>query len=206
MLWFQRRWQYSNLQDENPELISGLELAILNQFNPDQDVVLNPGDMLYLPPGIAHHGVALEPCLTYSIGFRAPTAAATLESFTLETERIGSSDRRYRDPNLEIDRHRFEITDLEIDRFRQLAMELLTQPSGLWLDAVGKMLTDSPVTPEQDSLQPAYVSDLLAGPWARHPESRFLFHQAELDIQFYYNGSMHLLPQGREILAYLQQL
>ena len=202
----QRRWQFSDTPEEDPELIPGLELAILSNFTPQQDVILQPGDMLYLPPGIAHHGVALEPCLTYSIGFRAPTAAATLESFTLETEQIGSSDRRYRDPDLELDRHRFEITDLEIERFRQLAIDLLTQPSGLWEDAIGKMLTDSPVTPETDSVQPVYVSDLLATAWEKHPETRILFHQNELDIQVYYNGRMHMLPQGREILANLLQL
>ena len=202
----ERRWQYGERPQENAELIPGLELAILRSFSPDQEAVLQPGDMLYLPPGIAHHGVALEPCLTYSVGFRAPSAVSTLESFTLETERIGSSDRRYRDPDLELERHRCEITDREIERFRQLAMDLLTQPSSLWQDAVGKMLTDSPVTPESDEVQPVYVSDLLAGPWVRHPETRMLFHQSELDIQVYYNGRMHLLPQGREILAHVQQL
>ena len=58
-----RRWQYTNKRIEAPRLIPDLELAILSEFGPDQDEILNPGDMLYLPPGCAHHGVALEPYL-----------------------------------------------------------------------------------------------------------------------------------------------
>ena len=202
----QRRWQYAETQLENPEFIPGLELGVLQTFVPDQDIVLNPGDMLYLPPGFAHHGIALDACLTYSIGFRAPTASTTLESFALESQRTSSTDRRYRDPDLELDRHHAEITDVEIERFRNMATDLLAQPSGLWQDAVGKMLTDSAVTTENDDGQPVYVSDLLAGNWIRHPETRLLYHQSELDIQFYYNGRMHLLPQGRKILANLQEM
>ena len=63
----------ANSMSQDEPVIPGLELAILQHFQPDQDVVLNPGDILYLPPGYAHHGVALERCMTYSIGFRAPT-------------------------------------------------------------------------------------------------------------------------------------
>ncbi len=73
-----RRWRYGAKRLENPVLIPDLELAILEEFNHDHEIELHPGDMLYLPPGIAHHGVALEPCMTCSIGFRAPTAASVL--------------------------------------------------------------------------------------------------------------------------------
>lgn len=202
----QRRWLYGEIPLDSAEILPDLELAILQSFQPDQEIVLNPGDMLYLPPGIAHHGIALEPCLTYSIGFRAPTAAAMLESYALECDQLGHIDRRYRDPDLELDRHHSEITDNEIERFKNLATDLLAQPSGIWQDAIGKMLTDSPVTVDDDNLQPMYVSDLLAGDWIRHPETRMMYHQSELDIQVYYNGRMHLLPQGREILSSLQEL
>lgn len=46
-----RRWQYTESRVEDPQLIPNLDLAILRDFDPDQDIVLNPGDMLYLPPG-----------------------------------------------------------------------------------------------------------------------------------------------------------
>jgi len=55
-----------------------VELKLLREFAPTHDWVLAPGDLLYLPPGVPHHGVALDPCLTFSVGMRAPSAAELL--------------------------------------------------------------------------------------------------------------------------------
>ena len=65
-----RRWQIS--QQKDLTLLDGVPLKILANFVPEQTFVLEPGDMLYLPPGCAHDGVALDECITYSIGFQAP--------------------------------------------------------------------------------------------------------------------------------------
>ncbi len=70
----QRRWQFG--QQSDLELVDGLPLKILKNFAPDQEFVLEPGDLLYLPPQAAHDGVALDECMTISIGFRAPDQAA----------------------------------------------------------------------------------------------------------------------------------
>jgi len=201
-----RRWEFCESRSEQPELISGLELAILKQFIPDQELVLNPGDMLYLPPGFAHHGIALDRCMTYSIGFRAPTAASALESFALESERLGDKVERYTDTDLELDRHHAEITDTEIERFKSLATELLQQSHNLWQDAVGKMLSDSPVALPDNTDQPVYISDLQSSAWLRHPETRMFYHRSANSIEVYYNGRVHELPQSEEILEHLQQL
>jgi 50S ribosomal protein L16 3-hydroxylase len=68
-----RRWQISAQKDLT--LVDGAPLKILQNFKPTQDYILEPGDMLYLPPRYAHDGVALDAgCQTYSIGFRAPRA------------------------------------------------------------------------------------------------------------------------------------
>jgi len=66
----QRRWRIGRQKDLS--LQPDLPLKILANFKPEQDWVLNPGDMLYLPPRYAHDGVALGECMTYSIGFRVP--------------------------------------------------------------------------------------------------------------------------------------
>jgi 50S ribosomal protein L16 3-hydroxylase len=202
-----RRWQYRETPSQDDPVIDGLELAILQDFEPQQDVVLNPGDILYLPPGYAHHGVALERCMTYSIGFRAPNAASALESFVLESERLESTSERYRDADLELDRHHAEITDQEIERFRDMTSRMLEQSSGLWRDAIGKLLSDSVLTtPADNDLQPIFLSDLKASSWIRHPESRILYHRSADTIEVYYNGQMHELPQQPEILEQLQKL
>jgi 50S ribosomal protein L16 3-hydroxylase len=65
-----RRWRVGYQRDA--ALVAGAPLKLLRDFRPQHEWVLEPGDMLYLPPGWAHDGVALDPCMTYSIGFRAP--------------------------------------------------------------------------------------------------------------------------------------
>jgi len=67
-----RRWRIGQQKDQT--LLPGLPVKILADFRPEQEVVLDPGDMLYLPPGWAHDGVALGECLSYSVGFRQPRA------------------------------------------------------------------------------------------------------------------------------------
>ena len=201
-----RRWQYTEERLPEARLIADLDLAILQDFEPGQEHVLSPGDVLYLPPGCAHHGVALERCMTYSIGFRAPDAVSTLESFALEIEQVGGSLARYTDPDLELDRHHAEITDAEIARFKRLAMDFLAQSDDLWRDAVGKMLSDSAASREDAGDQPIFISDLQSGDWVRHPETRFLHHLSEDTIEVYYNGNLHLMPRNQAIVDCLREL
>ena len=66
-----RRWQIS--QQRDLRLKPDLPLKILSHFKPTQEFVLQTGDMLYLPPGVAHNGIAESECLTWSVGFRAPS-------------------------------------------------------------------------------------------------------------------------------------
>src|SRR5690606_33850253 len=68
-----RRWRISQQQDLSLE--PGLPLKILSRFQAEEEYVLEPGDMLYLPPHVAHDGVALDDCMTISVGFRTPTQA-----------------------------------------------------------------------------------------------------------------------------------
>ena len=68
-----RRWRIG--RQKNFALRDGLPLKILEQFEPEEEYVLEPGDMLYLPPRWAHDGIAEGECMTYSIGFRSPNRA-----------------------------------------------------------------------------------------------------------------------------------
>ena len=65
-----RRWRIG--RQKNLELQPDVPLKILTHFEPEEEYVLEPGDMLYLPPGWAHDGIAEGECMTYSIGFRSP--------------------------------------------------------------------------------------------------------------------------------------
>lgn len=97
-----RRWQIDAGENPPQDFREDVELKLLRQFNPTHEWVLEPGDMLYLPPGVPHHGVALDPCLTLSVGMRAPSHAELLVDLadTL-AERLPES-LRYHDPDLDL--------------------------------------------------------------------------------------------------------
>ena len=201
-----RKWQYSNSRVENPALIPDLDLAIMQEFNAHQDAILEPGDMLYLPPGIAHHGIALEPGMTCSIGFRAPTAGETLESFALEADRQNLGNQRYSDAGLETDRHHAEITSNEIDALKRMVMSLLDQPRELWIDTAGKLLSDSIVTEDGFEQSPARLDDLIDSKWMVNPESKMLYHRESVGIRFYCNGQCYELPDSELVIDTVQEL
>jgi 50S ribosomal protein L16 3-hydroxylase len=102
-----RRWRAGKLR--NPEFDPAAPLKILRNFRPESEWLLDPGDMLYLPPGWAHEGVALEPCFTYSIGFRAPSHGDTAREFLAFLQDRVAFDGRYADPGLKPQRHAAEI-------------------------------------------------------------------------------------------------
>ncbi len=98
-----RRWRISAQRDLS--LKAGLPLKVLQHFEPEQEWLLEPGDMLYLPPHIAHDGIADGECMTCSIGFRAPSANELVGQFLYhlaersETARTQAGERLYRDPH-----------------------------------------------------------------------------------------------------------
>ncbi len=102
-----RRWRISRQQDRR--FIPNLPLKVLERFVPDEEWVLEPGDMLYLPPGIAHHGIAESECLTWSIGFRAPTDAEIVEGFLDHLRDRPAAGGQYADPGTRPARHPGEI-------------------------------------------------------------------------------------------------
>ena len=93
-----RRWRYGRQSDRT--LKPNLPLKILRRFKPEHDDLLGPGDMLYLPPSFAHDGVAIDACMTYSIGFRAPAANELATAFLDWLRDRLALDGRYADPDL----------------------------------------------------------------------------------------------------------
>ena len=94
-----RRWQLGGVCDANTKLARGTELKIVDDFAVQEDWLLEPGDMLYLPPNIAHWGVAESASLTFSVGFRSPSLSDMLGDLAVELAARGGVDH-YRDPPL----------------------------------------------------------------------------------------------------------
>ena len=89
-----RRWRIARGGDH--AFVPGLDLKILARFRPEEEWILESGDMLYLPPGIAHEGVALDECLTWSIGLRAPDGSQIAQGFLdFLRDRVDRPDARY---------------------------------------------------------------------------------------------------------------
>lgn len=93
-----RHWQISAQRDR--KLVMNAPLKILRDFRPEQEWILEPGDMLYLPPGYAHNGVAADNCMTYSIGFRAPTYQELATQFLIYLQDHSVIEGMYRDPDI----------------------------------------------------------------------------------------------------------
>lgn len=155
-----RRWRISGQQDLT--LRPGLPLRILKRFVPEQTFVLEPGDMLYLPPHYAHEGTALETCQTYSIGFRAPNARDWLAEFLMDyAERIPADTpliAPYRDPDPGLPVHAGELPARLQTHLQQALQALRFDPAAIE-DFNGRYLTEPKphlvFSPPDDPLTPA---------------------------------------------------
>lgn len=133
-----RLWHQGGVADESSPRIEGTPLSILREFEAENSWLLEPGDMLYLPPQCSHWGIAQGPCTTISIGFRAPSARTILEDLAAELA-VGLPERlRYTDPGLTPAAHPAEVDPASVERLRQQLGEWLQQPQNIaqWFGAV----------------------------------------------------------------------
>ncbi|MBP9534739.1 MAG: cupin domain-containing protein [Pseudoxanthomonas sp.] len=112
----QRRWLIDARPDAPLGFRDGVELKLLRQFEPSHDWVLGPGDMLYLPPDVPHHGIAVDPCLTVSVGMRAPSSAELIGDWLDDLLAGADESIRYRDPDLALPADPNEIDAAAMDR------------------------------------------------------------------------------------------
>jgi 50S ribosomal protein L16 3-hydroxylase len=95
-----RRWEISVDPAAPLDFRADVELKLLRHFRPTHRFVLEPGDMLYLPPGVPHHGVAVGPCMTFSVGMRAPSVAELLLDLSEWLAERSGDTQRYADPGI----------------------------------------------------------------------------------------------------------
>lgn len=117
-----KRWQIGT--DAQTELVEGAPIKILKSFNPIEEWVLEHGDMLYLPPKYAHYGVAIDPGMTYSIGFRAPTAQELTGKFLEFLQDRICVEGMYADPDLALQAEPSRISDQFVNRIQSMLTEL----------------------------------------------------------------------------------
>ncbi|WP_226646638.1 JmjC domain-containing protein [Microbulbifer variabilis] len=133
-----RLWQQGVKVDETSPRLEGTPLNILKEFSAENSWVLEPGDMLYLPPQYSHWGIAEGGCTTISIGFRAPSASVILEDLAAEVAMGLPDSQRYTDAGMEPAKCPAEIDPQSVARLQQQLVEWLKQPEKItqWFGAV----------------------------------------------------------------------
>ena len=203
-----KRWQISTAEVCDDDLISGIELQILSHFEAEQSWELEEGDMLYLPPGVIHHGVALGDSLTYSVGFRAPAECDLITSFIdyLAEERL--SVAHYRDPDLTLQQHPGEISATSLQRVREIINRIPVNDADLarWF---GQVVTESKsgdrVEPNEKALSiDAFVERFQQGEQLWRCElSRFACIDQADAILLFVAGSLETLNSEMKAAVYL---
>jgi len=152
-----RHWQISDKPLADAVFRSDTDLRILQQFSADQQWDLHPGDMLYLPPHYAHHGVALNPCLTFSVGFRAPSQLQLLDAFSHTLQEQDIAEQLYADADMTPVSSTTEIDDSAIKRFQNLLLKTINENSGFMSLAVGRLVTETKSTLQE--LADEFIAD-----------------------------------------------
>jgi len=198
-----RRWQIDDRPDPPLHYRPDTELRLLQRFRPSHDWVLGPGDMLYLPPGVPHHGVAEDACLTFSVGMRAPSAAELMGDWVDAMIADADDSLRYVDPDLELPADPNEIDAAAMNRVVEALNQLRMRDPDRLGDWFGRFITmyrvGATAAPGDESRSRIEVEwDLeQGGTLQRHPWTRMAWRQAAAsdgDARLYVAGSSHPLP------------
>lgn len=196
-----RRWRIDPHPDPGAACIPGLDLRILESFNPREQWLLGPGDVLYLPPGVPHWGIAEGPCMTWSVGLRAPQWRELASAWCDRAVATRVPQGRYRDPDLEPPRYRGEIPTAVLSEVRErIELALLGADDAELAAWLGDFATEPKehleAIPRDDPLAPEALRRALeaAGRLERGP-SRLLFARPGGDhLLVFAGGETHRLP------------
>ncbi|WP_199103274.1 cupin domain-containing protein [Aquitalea sp. ASV11] len=183
-----KRWQISSQADD--DFIPDAPIRVLQDFRVEEEFVLEHGDMLYLPPKCAHYGVALEPGMTYSIGFRAAPAQELATQFLVYLQDHICLDGRYADPELKRQPDPARISEEMVEKVSQMLSQIVWNKDTV-SDFLGHYLTEPKPHVFYDSPDDELDEDEFANEVSRHGveldrKSLILFHQE----MFYCNGEV----------------
>ena len=198
-----RNWKIGQMCDSDSPLIEHADLRILADFEQTDEWSLDPGDMLYLPPRLAHYGVAEDDCLTYSVGFRAPSAAEVLTHFTDFLSQFLPDEERYSDADAQPVSDPHQIQHDALDRLKALLAEHMGDER-LLLTWFGQFMTE-PRYPEQvagEELSEEELIDSLeqGAILVRNPSARLAWSEVDDNLLLFASG------QSRLVSGHLREL
>jgi 50S ribosomal protein L16 3-hydroxylase len=203
----QRRWRVGQMCDSDSPLLPHADLRILADFQGTDEWVLEPGDMLYLPPRLAHFGTAEDACMTYSLGFRAPSAAEVLTHFTDFLAQFLPDEKRYSDADLVPAEDPHQIQSDALQRLRAMLAEHMGDER-LLLTWFGQFMTE-PRYPERvqgpDIDEQGLLSALDDGAvLVRNLSARLAWSEVDIGLLLFASGQSRLLPAHlRDLLKLL---
>ncbi len=194
----QRRWQIGDICEDGSELLPHDDLRLLARFEPREEWVLEPGDILYVPPRYAHDGVAVSAdCMTYSVGFRAPSRSELIAHYADDLLDQLQDDDRYADPDLPAQANSGEISAAAIGRLHAMVTARMLDPGSFtrWFGRYSstRKYPDMDWQPEE----PLTIEDLRGYlrrgfPLCRNPASRFSFAvQDPPGVLLFVDGECH---------------
>lgn len=176
-----RRWQIGAQCDFATALLPHDDLRLLASFEAREEWILEPGDILYIPPRVAHNGIAVgDDCMTYSIGFRAPSRSELIGHWCDDLLAEMQDDDRYEDPNLQRQKNPGEISTGALATLHAMITEKLEDRNAFarWFG----QYSSTPRYPDMDwrpeepvGIESLHESLASGVPLSRNPASRFSF-------------------------------
>lgn len=202
-----RRWQISTAPVDEDNQVDGTPLRIQRQFTAEQEWLLAPGDMIYIPPGVSHYGVATDDCLSFSIGFRSMSHGDMVNDYIGFITRDLPADRVFTLPNPDRQAHPNEITPATLEQFGALLQDYLKQNPAQVKAWLGHYLSDNktdlvmpPETRFYDFQALVSISD--SSPIIRNPASRFVYtRESNMARMFIDSREMTVTPLLAEALC-----
>jgi 50S ribosomal protein L16 3-hydroxylase len=182
---------------------SGLKL--LAEFHAEQEWVLKPGDVLYVPPGVAHWGVSRDNSLCYSLGFRAPSLSEMVLGYSDACIDHLSQDQRYADPGLKPVTRAGEMDNTSLQKMRRMLQQALNdrQEMNLWFGCHMTQPKNPDLFQSAEAIPDLRHSNLF---FTAHPAARFAWQQHGEELFLFANGEMIRQPVSPLLLELVQQL
>ncbi|WP_148863053.1 cupin domain-containing protein [Marinobacter fonticola] len=201
-----REWHFGGQCDDSSPRVQGTPLRILEAWQGEETQILEPGDMLYLPPGVGHHGIALDDCITLSIGFRAPSHDDILTGFSDFLCNQPGAGQLLKDPELEVQTNPGLISDASVAGIARIVEQALGKQDllALWLGhyTTAPKSNDIVVPPDEPIDTKELHADLEHGQTLRWNEgSRFAYRPFGEQVALFVDGERYMLNGEAQAIA-----
>lgn len=195
-----RHWRVGLPDPTLKQFAQNKKLLQVEQFEAVIDCILEPGDILYIPPGCPHEGYAIENALNYSVGFRAPNQQDLFSSFADHVIDTDSGQKRYTDHTLALRDSKGELLQSETDKVKTLMQALLNNDELFkhWLgNTLSQAKHEMDLAPLEEPITCEQMSDLItnnAEEFERLGGVRAIYQQLEDALLLSINGENYPLP------------